>query len=537
MSLQVKYVDVPLGAKETASITTTSCQSFGEAQDLITGAENILWATLEPNGWALDGTREILGDSPSGVGWWSLHRSGADGRFAQIPVIRIQFPRTYTATGITFDFWAALGYWCAEVSVSWYRGQTLLQTVTGFPDGPHWILEQIVEDFDWIEIQLLATNIPQSFAKIRQIQIGQIAVFEGDELVQVSLLQEVDPSLCELSVDTLSVSIRDRKGRKLLPQRNQIMQLYEDGKLLASHCITDSSRDGKWDYNFRCQSSISKLEDTYLGGIVRSTVQEEIEKLLSDMPYYVDSRYGQMALNGYLPVCTRREALQQIAFAIGAVVTTHPDGTIELKAPQEELQWDFKDDSIFADGKCTKKAPVSQVQLTAHSYTPGEERETLLNGEIIDEESVLYLFSKPHYAYEITDGLLTGWGDNWVTITANGPVTLTALPYNYTTRVYTKTNNQAVAEAWGNTVTVKDATLVNSRNAPQILERLFAYYNLQNVLQQEVVVSGQQIGQVVRSANPWGSATQGYLIRMENNYTGSSHTAEVTIRGKEVQQI
>ena len=315
------------------------------------------------------------------------------------------------------------------------------------------------------------------------------------------------------------------------------MQLYKDGVLLASHYIADSSRDGQWDYRFRCQSSIGRLERIHRGGIVHCTVQTLLDNILWNVPYVMDPGFKDIQLNGYLPVCTQREALQQIAFAIGAVVSTHADGTICLAYMDEELQGNFTDAHIFSGAKLTKKAPVSQIQLMAHSYTPGEKRETLLNGEMINGKDVTYLFSKPYHTYEITGGTLNSYSENWVSITANGAVTLTAIPYIHTTATYTKTNTQTTAQGWGNTVTVKNATLVNSQNASEILGRLYRYHSLQNLLQQQVVVSGQQVGQVVRSANPWDAATQGYLIRMESDYIGASQTADITIRGKEVQRI
>lgn len=536
MSLEVKYVDVPLGAQEAARATTTTYQPFGWEGNLIEGKQDFPWATLESDSWSLDGTREILSDTPY-VGWWSMQRSGADGRFAEAPVIQIDFPQRYTATGITFDFWPSLNHWCSEISAAWYRGGVLLQEVTAFPDAAHWVLERVNAEFDRIEIRLLATNIPGHFAKIRKITIGQIAIFGEDELVQVRLLQEADPSGCELSVDTLSVTVRDRKNRKLFPQKNQSLQLYRDDELLASHYISDFSRQGQFDYSFRGKSSVGRLEDMYLGGIVHTTAGNLLANLLADLPYAVDAVLEQEELSGYLPVCTRREALQQIALAIGAVVTTQADGRICLENPSADLGGAFADDCVFMGARVTQKARIARVQLMAHSYTPGDRRQTLLNGEYVSGADVLYMFSSPHYGYEITGGVLTGQGDNWVTITADGAVTLTALNYIHTTVSYTRTDPEATPEEWGNVLTVKNATLVNPWNAPAVLLRLYVCCTLRDTLQQQVVVSGQKVGQLVYSVNPWNAATEGYLVRMESDFTGAGHTADITILGKEVPRM
>ena len=534
MSLQVKYVDVPLGAKEVASASASACQRFGSEQQLIAGTVDMPWATLEPDSWKLDGSRVILPAFPENIGWWSLHRSGEDGRFVHIPTIQIFLPQAYTATGITFDFWASLGHWCSELTVVWYKDGAVLREVTAFPDSAHWVLDQLVEDFDRVDIRLLATNCPGHFAKIQQIQIGQIAIFEADELVQVRLLQEIDPSMCELSVDTLTVTVRDRKNRVIFPQKNQSVQLYRDGQLLASHYVSDFSRQGQRDYQFRCKSTIGRLEDLYLGGRVLNNAGGLLAELLPDIPYQIDSELAWVELNGYLPICTRREALQQLAFAIGAVVTTRADGTICLRLPESEQSGSFVDDRIFMGAKVTQKPRIAQVQLLAHGYYLGEKREVLLNEETVSGENVLYLFSQPHYEYEIVGGILTGWGENWVTITADGPVTLTALNYIHTTTAYVKTNPKATPEEQGNTVVIKNATLVGKWIADGVLQRLYNHYTQRNLLQQQVVLSGQQIGQLVRSANPWSTDTEGHLVSMESDFTGTGQTAQITILGKEV---
>lgn len=534
MSLQVKYVDIPLGAQEAASAYTSAYQRFGAEQQLLTGAEDTPWATLEPGSWKLDGTGMLFSEWPSDVGWWSAFRSEADGRFLQPPVIQILFPQGYTATGITFDFWESLNHWCSEISVTWYKENVVLQEVTAFPDEPHWVLDNLVEGFDRIDISLLATNHPGHFAKIRKITIGQIAVFAEDELVQVRLLQEVDPSLCELSVDTLSVAVRDRKNRILFPQKNQSVQLYQNGELIASHYVSDFSRQGQQDYRFRCKSSVGKLEDVYLGGILYTTVGEFLQTLLQDVPYELDEEFENIRLDGFVPFCTRREALQQVAFAIGAVVTTGADGTIYLRPEALELGGSFADDQVFLGAKVTQKTRIAQVQLMAHRYIAGDVRETLLNEEVVSGSDGLYVFSKPYYSYLLTGGELEDQGGNWVKIRANGPVTLTARPFVHTTVSYSMKNPQATAQEQGNVVTIKNATLVNPDNAQQVLNRLYWHYMQRNLLQQQVVVSGQQVGQLIRSVNPWDTATEGYLISMDRDFTGTGQTAQISILGQEV---
>lgn len=535
MGLSVKYIDAPIGAQEEASAGFTTAQPFSTAEQITAGVADAAWATLEPSSWALDGSRTLFDDTPKNVGWWSEERTNDNGRFAEPPVITISFPQPYTATGLTFVFWPSMEQWCDKISLVWYNGQTILAQSTANPDSAKWVLTQAVEGFDKIEISLLGTNIPGQFAKIQQIQIGHVVVFLQDELVRVSLLNEIDPSLCELSIDTMKVEILEKKDRFLIPQKNQAMYLYRDDKQIASQYITDSSRENQRFYTFSCQSAVGRLEDDFLGGIYNGY---PIDNLLSAVleGFSADwTPFSGNTVTGYLPVCTRREALQQIAFSIGAVVTTQGDGTIRLVPLSDSVEAEFSGSNIFSGAKVNREAQTAAVQIFVHRYTEDEEEEKLLDNEEIDGENVLYIFSAPHHSYSIVGGNIVDSGENWVRIAAHGPVMLTGKTYVHSTSVRRKENQYATAAEKGNVVSVENATLIHSGNAEDSINRLFDFHTLKNVLTQEVVVTNQKAGQKAKSINPWGTVTVGYITSMESEFTNTGHTAGITIRGKEEQ--
>lgn len=534
MSLEVKYIDVPEGAQENAQFQAQTGQPFSVAQELSAGVQNISWATLESGGWPLDGTRKLIPNNPQEMGWWSAERSGEDSTFSQPPVLEILFSEVYTATGITFTFWPGMRHWCSHMRVNWYNGQMLLEQVEVCPDGPVWVLQQTVTGFDRITITILATNVPNQFAKLQKIQIGQVVVFGREELVKVNLVNEVDPSLCQLRVGTMCVQIRDRAGRDLAPQKNQKMELIKDGNLLAVQYIDTASREEKQFYTFSCQSVIGRLEDDFLGGVYTAEpVQSLLQNVLGAYSFELDEALQNETITGYLPVLSRRQALQQIAFAIGAAVYVESDGVISLRQLPESVDAAFTGSQIFPGAKVSTAPVVASVQVYSHSYAPAQETQTLLR-EHINAVNQLYVFSQPYHSYTISGGTLVDSGVNWVRITANGEVTLSARKYDHTTAVYTKQNPAATAAEKGNVVTVSDATLVHSKNVENVLERLFTAKQMVSTLTQDVVVSGHRAGQKVISVNPWGTSTEGVITAMDSQLTQSGHTANVTIRGREV---
>lgn len=533
MSLKIKYLDVPYGAQEAAQVVGQG-QPFSVPGLVAAGTEDAAYATLESAGWPLDGERRLLPDAPEGM-WWSEGVSDGSGVFAVPPVLEFSFPTTYTATGISFTFCPAAREWCSRVRVAWLRGTALLAQAEMQPDGPQWTHPQTVEDFDTVRVELLQTNLANHFAKVQRIEIGQTIWFLEDEIAQVQIVSEADHTLNDLTVDTMTVKVRDKKGRSLRPQENQRLELYRDETPIAAQYVQKCTREsGQW-YTFSCQSAIGLLEDDYLGGVYNAVPAGEVLKdILSGIEYEMDTVFEAQPVTGYLPVCTRRQALQQLAFALGAAVSTRGDGKIRILPPETGISHTFRKEQIFQGGQLETQPRVYRVEVAAHSYTLSAERETLLDAEPVEGEDVLITFSEPHHSYQITGGTITGSGANWVTVTANGAVTLTAGKYLHSTVLHGKQNPAASASERGNVLCVEEATLVGSKNVNAVLRRIYDAAGLRQVLNFDAVIAGQCAGQMAVAEDPWGGLVQGCITSMDLSLTHAGQTADITLCGRQV---
>lgn len=537
MSLTVEYRDLPPGAVEHAAFSSGPCQPFGSAEGLKESFSSAAFATLERGGWPLDGSRQLFADAPEGIGWWSAAPSGPDGSFTQPPTLTLQFSMPYTATGLTFSFWSATGEYCSHLAARWYRGAVLLAEREGWPDGSDWTLDETVESFDRIELRLLAASGPGRYAKLEKLLVGQLRVLAEDEIVSASLVNEADPGLAEITLDTSRIVFHDRKNRSWMPQENQELCIYQDGRLLAVHYLEEFTRSGERDYTFSALSVIAKLSDDFLGGLYDAApLCGVLDELLGDIPYELDAAFAEMTITGWLPVCTRREALQQIAFAVGALCTTQGSAAIRLLPLPGAVSSVILGGEIFAqDASLTLAARVSRVEVTAHRYIPLQEPEELLSEEF-EGEGALITFDEPHHEYEITGGVLEASGANWVRITANGPVTLTGCGYRHGTRLHIKRNSSALASEMGNAVKVTEATLVGPHNAADVLARLYQRYMLRQTMTEKILAGQRTAGELVLSINSWGGQTRGYLTRLERELTRGGQTAAVTILGEQVER-
>lgn len=534
MSLEINYIDAPEGAQDVMTASGEAGNTISDDSLIVTGARDIPYATLEPGVWKLDGTLKIMPDDAK-PGWWSVERSGEDGRFETPPAITLKFPVPYSSTGFTFTFSLATKQWCSELHASWYNGQNLLMERTYYPDEANWILNETVESFDQVRFQLMETNHPGQFAKIQRVEVGRTMLFGAGELASVRLVNEVDPSLCVLTADTMNFQIVDSQDRELIPQENQRVELIKNGVQHAVQYIVSSTREAKNQYKIVTQSVIGLLEDTFLGGMYQDKPLEELTaEILGSWPFEISSYFDGVTVTGYLPVCTQREALQQLAFAVGAVVSTQGGPKVRFLPVPEIVTAKFAASDIFIGGSVKTSPRVAKVQVTAHSYVESDTEQILIREEEITGTDVLVTFDAPHHSYSITGGEITDCDVNWVKITASGVVTVTGKDFTHTSVVRTKRNPAAVAKEQSNYISVSEVTLINSDNVDQALARLFNVYQFRQVTEQEVVVSDQAAGDMVASVTPWNSQTRGFISSMDSTLTQGGHTAMINIQGIEV---
>lgn len=495
MSLEINYIDAPGGAQDNVAVTASG----------MTGDKM--------SGWITDGT------------------SGPYGIFLTVPSLTLEFSAPYTATGLTFQFGPV---WCSSLRVAWYLSQSLLFSKTYTPDASRWVLEESVDSFDKIVIEFLSTSSPSNALDVQKITIGRIVRFGADELSSVRLVNESDHSLCGLSADTMTVVLFDRKNHDLLPQENQRMELYKDGKLKAVQYIKTSTRESRDKYTIVCRSVIGLLEDEFLGGIyVEKPLVELLAEMLGDWPFEVSSFFSGTTITGYLPVSNQRSALQQVAFAIGAMVTTHGTEKIILTTIPAAITARFQNSDIFLGGSVKTSPRIARVELSAHSYIKADVEETLIREEELVGEDMLLTFSAPHHSYTIEGGTITDYGDNWVKVTAAGIVTLKAKIYTHNVVTRTRHNPAATAKERGNYVSVNSATLINPQNVETALERLYSANRLQQTVMQEVIVTGQKAGDRVSSLTPWGTVTKGFITSMDSVLTQNGHVATILLHGTE----
>ena len=259
----------------------------------------------------------------------------------------------------------------------------------------------------------------------------------------------------------------------------------------------------------------SKLADLYTFGIEGE-----------DFNYLLDDSLADIPLIGYIPYTTKRNALVQIAFSIGAVVDTSNYDGVLIYPQQTEVTGEFSEVDTYDGVTMEHSDVVTGIRLMAHTYQQSEDTEELYNDTLSGTAEVI--FSDPHYGLTITGGTLLKSGDNYAVISGTGSaVVLTGKKYIHMTTALLKENPTIVFNR--NVKEVSDATLVHPGNAPAVLERVYEYYQRAENVTGDVLLTDKTLGQVVGIDTGYDGRREGTIESISYQFGIREIKAEVVI--------
>ena len=311
-------------------------------------------------------------------------------------------------------------------------------------------------------------------------------------------------------------------------QKKQKLSLYFNGGLIGNFYLKNGARKSKTDYYMDTHDAVGLLDgNEFPGGIYSGQLVPDVISQIfdgEDFNYLLDETFNNITLSGYIPYTTKRAALMQIAFAIGAVVdTSNYDGVI-IYPKQTKKTGEF--DKVFEGLTLDHSDVVTGIRLTGHSYQRSDESEELYNDEL--SGTVQVTFSEAHHSLSISGGVISQSGDNYAIIKGTGgAVVLTGKKYHHYMFMISRENPNIFFNK--NIKEVKEATLINKENAQQALDRVYEYYQRAENVTCEVILEDKVIGQVVGIDTDYDGVKVGTIERI--NYSGIARAirAEVTI--------
>lgn len=485
MAVKLIYGDIALGAAENANVSVSDAATFSAPASLPFGVNTGAVATLEINGWGLSHDYKLKDKQPFAL--WSESISNDEGVFTTPPRIELDFSEQYTATGLTFRFSPAANEYCSEIQIEWYQNGAIKDSGTYYPNAGEYAVENTVEAFDKVVITLLKTNLPKRRAKLEQIIIGIIREFTGEELTDASFIHEINLVSAELPYNVMDASFHSRETVDFIFQKKQPVEAYDEDKLIGTYYIEDGEQTGARDYTISCQDALGVLDlDTYSGGIwLEDTPFPEIVSDIVNGIFGVDISAGltNAKLRGYIPECTRREALQLALFAAGAVADTAGTGKIKMFPSPTGTGAEIPAAETYIGGTVSTSDVVSAVHLTGYSIDLMPDVDI---SEDIDYETIKF------------DGV----------------------EYICARRVYIAENPNTTAGMLANVVTYDGCYLINADNGQERADSLLAYHMRRRVYNTSHVLHGQTTGDRATVHLPWGGTENANIIKMQITISG-----------------
>lgn len=561
--LKINYGLIDITASDDAVSNVTDIQPFADAQDINTPDLDRLkvrkFGTLELNQWALDGTFEQFPDNPAVENWglWSKQISGENGVFSEAISLTLQFDDNHTSEGLTLYFRADTGDYSTDFTIDYYdSADNLLLTKDFSANSAEYFAESLVTDYYKVVITFRKTSLPYRYLKLTEIKYGSIKIFDEDSIISASILEEVDPTGAELSINTMECTIYTEDFQLLDPQGIYEMLQQKQAINVMSYDNAGNSTDFG---TFFLEEPTSEDDDTttlscvdflgvidktqFLGGIYSNKNAGQLfDEIMTSAEvetgeYEVSDDLRAKTITGWIPICTHREAVQQWAFAVGGLVDCSRGKKIKAYSPVNTEAGTITHDDKFMGHKVTLKPLVTGVNITAHQYTVGADSTTAYEGTLPAGEN-LVTFGQPYSGLSVTGGTLKTSGANYavITMSAAGTVKITGKAYVDSTTVYSVVASELPANAKPNVIAVDEsATLINASNALEIAQKIYAYNQNRYQDEGDIILGNQHVGEVWRMNSLNNRDIVGSVKRLEIDLI--TEIANVTTAGVSAERV
>ena len=340
-------------------------------------------------------------------------------------------------------------------------------------------------------------------------------------------LLETSPLSDSLAANTLEFEVDSADTGLVQYVRNDKMVYEHRGRRLGTFYVQSVARVGRQSYQFSAISAVGLLMGkTHYGGLYTGQTAEEVILDIvagTGVTVEIKSIFREYQLYGWLPIATARDNLAQVLFAIGASLRTLTNGVLRITSLYGGVSWARGAGSCFTGGAVDYGTPVARVIVTEHRWETGTESRELFNGAA--NQGDIIRFDEPVHGLQANGFQILESNCNYAKVSA-GTGTLTGTPYLHHMRDIT----QQVSEA-GDDVTVKEAYLVSLVNSVGVAERLAEFYAHRETVTQEAVWDGEQPGDVVRTAHPYGGTAEVFLSSADLAMSGILRASEEGVVG------
>lgn len=315
------------------------------------------YATFERDYFRLDGSFRIPPrpeEANSELGWWSGDICGADGVFEVPQVFTLNFSEPHNSMGLTLIFDATANEYPSDFDINVYQENDVLiatETVSTNKKTTYvWV--KGLDDYGKIVITIRKWAKPYRRARIVEIDFGVFQVYEGDKLVKVNLIEQMNVVGDTLPANELKFVIDNSNKEfnilnpsgfyRFLKERQEISlsigveiedDLFEYVSMKGYYLTDWQSDEGALTTTFTARNVFELLEKEYVQTVVKNLYELAVDVLIkAGIPkYFIDPTLKEIQTNGFIDKVTYRKALQCIGIASKSAVYQDRNGILIIK--------------------------------------------------------------------------------------------------------------------------------------------------------------------------------------------------------------
>lgn len=507
-------------AKQDGMYTATDVFDHCDLQRLNNeNISTIKFGTLEDNGFLLDGSYVIMDENTSSedLGYWSKAMSDSTGNYEVVPKIERVFSDNHSAAGLTlyFDKKYSLP---SIIKIVFKDAENKIIAEGEFKVNRYdYFCDLKADNFKYMSIEFIKVS-PFNYARINGIDYGRKLEYSMDSdknLSKASLLEELDITSSEVSVNTSSLTVIDYDETfnidnpqgyySLLQERQkiQIIETIDDIEYdMATHYIKSWETTSGVISTFKNQDILGVMDgNQFKGNVYENVLAKEIiaELMLSFgwNEFFVDEEVGNVLLSGVIKPMSFRSALQQVAFACGAVVDTSRISGINIYKVSHAIQSIVLSDRKFMSPphKITQGDLTTDVEVTAHHYRKSNESKEAYKSELKQGVYEITL-NEPYSNFAGINCFILNSNpfSLKIQVEVEAEVIINGYPYEDSTTIYRKSLQDLPANAHRNYKQVTGATLISKHNAMDVATTLFEHYQYRLNHEMKIICEDEKVG-------------------------------------------
>ncbi len=544
---------VDVTAKKDSQLTVNDKQDFVNLDDLKKDdLSEVKYATCEKNQFCLNGTFELMPEELNNMGWWSNKMSDENGNFDAPLILEINFnEEVHSSLGLTFIFSKA-GDYCNNLNIKYYDlNNNLISDVNFTPDSYKYVCNEIVENYKRIVITFYSTNNPFRYLKLYKILYGAEKTFSTatDTLVDSNILEEIDLLSSEISINTLDFTtysesdefniINPRGIYSLLQQRQKFKVTekvnYGEKEIdMGSFYLDSWSNEKDKTMKFNAIDLIGVIDKTdFNGGMYH---EEKVENVISEImtsakltkdDYEIEECLKNKTITGYIPICSHREALQQVLFVIGAVADCSRSEKIKIYSvyDNEETENIIKKDNKFEKTtKIDQNELVTGVSIIVHNYIKSNEYEEIYTGSLSSGKTTIQFNDPTCDLVSETPGVkIVESNCNYAILHCESDIEEAIImghKYNDSQQTFINEIESISSSEKLNTLKVESAYLVNKNNVQEVSKRILDHYKGTYIISFDFLIDKEKVSEDVIVESDFEQQLIGHITKLDVNLSG-----------------